>query len=450
MYLMMTLHDFCLQDRYKNIYGSQPPQEWSKSELSQLCQLDIRHLLLNYLYEAKNPFLYQSLASTCSSEDVHVPNRPSLPPSLLHRLNKQTSFDCLSLGHFLSWVCRTVCDETTVWIGDIDNTCMKFLMKGLTEGTREAKSCESSIPGSLHIELCFPIWQDKGMNYTYLTQVLQSSETNCISGLGFFDFQFTQEFEHLIEVLTNSKSLETLSLLECNSLSPESGQVLRKMLEKNATLKNFYFEFSGQSLTTNTELFTHLVAGLKCNRAIKITELEGFHIDTVGVKLLAELIMCNSSLEALRISQCENEVPSDDNIFDVIEALKCNNTLKNFRFADYVLTMPGLQLLATALTINTTLERLEYSKDIMSEKDISLLAERLWTSGVLHQLLTISIKRTVELFGEQGTIDALQHIMLEWKATVTVARKYYGLVLSLQCPVFCMLENIQDLVLLKV
>ena len=93
---------------------------------------------------------------------------------------------------------------------------MKFLMKGLTEGIREAKSNESDILGSVRIELNSLAWQDKGMNY--LTQVLQSSEANCISGLSFFDCQFTQgQFKHLLEVLTNCKSLETL-WLEFNSL----------------------------------------------------------------------------------------------------------------------------------------------------------------------------------------------------------------------------------------
>ena len=148
--------------------------EWDDIKLLQLCHVDTRLLLFNCLYEAKNPSLYQSLAITCGNTHRN--------PPLLHLYNTSMSaFDYLSLGYFLPWVCHAVSSEISVHLKLINNTCAKFLLKGLTEGIREAKRGGGGTytAGSLSIQLV--CWKLESLHY--LTPLLQSSEGIYISKL---------------------------------------------------------------------------------------------------------------------------------------------------------------------------------------------------------------------------------------------------------------------------
>ena len=100
-------------------------------------------------------------------------------------------------------------------------------------------------------------------------------------------------------------------------------------------------------------------------------------------------------------------------ITDIAEGLKYNTTLQNLQFYD-TLTVQELELLANTLTINTTLENLRY---FQPTTELSALAKRLWASGVLHQLLSIAIERTVEWFGEEETMKAFEAILLAWNSS---------------------------------
>ena len=315
-----------------------------------------------------------------------------------------SAFDCLSLGYFLSWVCRTVSSETRVQLEDINGTCIKFLVKGLTEGIREANSCGGGIVGSLCIQLNCITWEHDGLHY--LTQLLQSSEGNCISGLVLFGSLLThQHFLCLAEAVGSSKSLRALSL-RYTSLTKESRLALGKMLQRNTTLKTF-------NITDDpmTEIITDIAKELKHNSVFETVELEGF-ISDIGLKLLAEIISYNQHLKTL-VLRVGRYLCTTDGTDYLIEALKHNSTLQNVSLHGVTLTVPQLELLANALTINTTLEKLQYSESV-SKVERTALTERLWASGVLHQLLTIALERTIEWFGEQETIKALETILQEW------------------------------------
>ena len=373
------------------MYLTRPSMEWDHFKLSQLCYVDMRLLLFNCLYEARNPSLYQSLAG----------NAHHNPPLFHLDDTSMSAFDCLSLGYFLSWVCRTVSSETSICL-DISNQLTKFLVKGLTEGIREAKSCRGGIVGSLYIQLDYCAWEHDGLHY--LTQLLKSSEGNCISGLELFDSQPThQDFLCLAEAVETSKSLRALNL-HYTSLTKESRLTLGKMLQRNTTLKTL-------SITTyqTTEVITEIAEELKHNSILETVQFQGF-IGSIGLKLLAEIISYNKHLRTLTVINTYRH-PSDGTVH-LIEALKHNNTLKKITLHGD-LTVPQLELLANVLTINTTLETLEYSESV-SKVERTALTERLWASGVLHQLLTIALERTVEWFGEQETIKALETILLEW------------------------------------
>ncbi len=67
--------------------------------------------------------------------------------------------------------------------------------------------------------------------------------------------------------------------------------------------------------------------------------------------------------------------------------------------------------LAVALTVNTTLERLEIGERWGRQNVPRDLTEKLVSNGVLQQLLTIAIERTVSEFGGEETGRALMTIL---------------------------------------
>ena len=342
--------------------------EWNLFKLSRLCHVDMRLLLFNCLYEARNPSLYQSVA--IAAGNIH-----RNPPLLDLGVTSMSAFDCLSLGYFLSWVCRTVSSETSVqlYVSQSSDLCIKFLVKGLIEGTvREANFCR----GSLSIQLNFS-WKHDGLHY--LTQLMESSEGNCISRL---------------KLVCSQPIMMVLAIP-----TKESTLALGKMLQRNTTLKTLSIVDYRLS-----QIITDIAEELKHNCVLETVEFEG-SICSIGLKLLAEIIRYNKHLKTFSItSRYQGSVDGPDYL---IEALKHNSTLHNFSLHRVTLTVPQLELLANALTINTTLEKLEYSESL-SKAERTALTERLWASGVLHQLLTIALERKMEWFGEQDTTKALE------------------------------------------
>ena len=365
------------------MYLTQPSPEWDRFRLYKLCHVDMRLLLFNCLYEARNPSLYKAVAKACGN--IYR------KPHLLHLgTTSMAALDYLSLGYFLPWVCRNVSSEIGVYFTLFHDTCTKFLVKGLTEGIKEAKSYGDSTIGSLSIQLVYNTWKHEDLHY--LSQLLELSEAICISGL---------ELRVLKQPLPHVYTSHT----------KENKLVLGEMLHRNTALKTFRI-----SIPDVTEIITDIAEGLKHNRVLETIELNGF-ISDIGVKLLADVINHNKQLTTLIVHGTFTTILSDH----IIEALKHNCTLRNVGLRDFTLTIQGLELLANALTVNTTLEKLEYKVTVVefpSETELSALAKKLWASGVLCQLLAIAIEKTVEWFGEEETIKALQAILLEWGSIV--------------------------------
>ena len=317
------------------------------SQLSQLCHVDTRLLLFNCLYEARNPSLYQSLAITCGYT--------YRKPPLLHLGNTSMSaYDYLPLGYFLSWVCCTVSRKISVHLELINDTCAKFLLKGFTEGIRETKRCGGGIVGSLSIQLDCRTWKYKGMHY--LSQLLRLSEGIYVSGLKLYDCQLThQDFLCLAEVVGRSMSISVLKLLYI-SLTKESRLAFGKMLQRNTILRTLRIATTFH----DTEFITDIAEGLKHNEVLTTVEFQGC-ISNIGLKSLAEVISYNKQLKTLMITFTIESVCgySADGIVYLIEALKHNSTLEYLCLYD-TLTVQQLELLANTLTINTTLEKLDY------------------------------------------------------------------------------------------
>ena len=255
---------------------------------------------------------------------IHIVN-------LLYYILRRLQFDYLSLGYFLPWVCHTVSSEISVHLELYNDTAANFLLKGLTEGSREAKRCGGGTHTVGRLPVQLDCWDLKSLHYLS-TQLLQSSEAIYVSELRLYYCRLThQDFLHLAEVVGSNTSLKFLKFQD-SSLIKES-----------------------------------------------------------------------------------TDTYSTDGIVYLIEALKHNSTLQKLTLSN-ILTVQELELLANTLTINTTLEELEYVEDFLSQTELSALAKRLWASGVLYQLLTIAFERTVEWFGEEETIKALETILLEWNS----------------------------------
>ena len=381
------------------MYLTQPSPEWDCSELLQLCHVDMRLLLFNCLYEARNPSLYQSLAKVAG---ISCRN----PPLLHFSETSMNAFDCLSLGYFLSWVCRTVSSETSIHLYEINDSCIQFLVKGLTEGIREAKSCGGGSLGTLFIELNNFTWEHDDMHY--LTQLLQSSEGNCISGLELADSQLTdKDFLCLTEAVETSKSLRILNLRDISCALTTACRALGTMLQRNTTLRTF-------SIADHliTEIITDIAEDLKHNSTLETIRFEGF-FGSMGLKLLAEIISYNKQLKTVHVV---DKSRSSDGAGYLIEALKHNSTLQCFSLRGICLTVPQLEQLATVLTINTTLEELEYESESLSKAERTALTQSLLASGVLHQLLIIALERTTEWFGEQEAMKSFATLLhvLDW------------------------------------
>ena len=391
-----------IQERYQYMYLTRPSPEWNRSKLSQLCHVDMRLLLFNCLYEAKNPSLYQSVAKVAG-------NTYRSPPLLHLEDTSMSAFDCLSLGYFLSWVCRTVSSEISVHLYRINGTCIKFLVKSLTEGIREAKSCGDGSLGTLYIHLNYCTWEHDGIQY--LTQLLQSSEDNCVrvSGLSLAGSLLTQQdFLCLVDTVGSSKSLRVLSI-RYTPLTEEGRLALGKMLHRNTTLRTFNIA----DFLIN-EVITDIAEGLKHNSTLETVKFEG-NITSIGLKLLAEIIRHNKHLKTFSIKTFSilSKYSTYHGTIHLIEALKRNSTLQNLCVHGINLSVPQLELLANVLTINTTLEKLEYllyvsRSESVLKAELTALAKRLLASGVLHQLFTIALERTIERFGQQETTKALK------------------------------------------
>ncbi len=129
------------------------------------------------------------------------------------------------------------------------------------------------------------------------------------------------------------------------------------------------------------------------------------------------MLVNNTTLETLEISiGIFLSNISAEGVGYLAEALKGNSTLRVLRLDEYVLLRIP-EPLAVALTVNTTLERLEIVKprQIWLKNVPRYLTEKLMSNGVLQQLLTIAIERTVSDFGGEETGRAVMTILEEWR-----------------------------------
>ncbi len=186
-----------------------------------------------------------------------------------------------------------------------------------------------------------------------------------------------------------------------------TGPVLCEMLKKNKTLKTLRFGYCDIKPHV-----TSIAEGLVHNTTLKKLVLYRCGVTDTGVKSLADMFANNTTLETLGISF---HYISAEGVGHLAEALKGNSTLRVLRLDEHNMRV-NPEPLAVALTVNTTLERVVIREGWWERQNVPRdLTEKLVSNGVLQQLLTIAIERTVSEFGGAETGRALMTIMEEWR-----------------------------------
>ncbi len=193
------------------------------------------------------------------------------------------------------------------------------------------------------------------------------------------------------------------------------GPALCEMLERNKTLETLRFRdcpYIGPYVASIAE-------GLVHNTTLKELVVKDCHVTDTGAQSLADMLVNNTTLETLDISiycYIYGYIRiSGEGVGHLAEALKGNSTLRILRLDAYAVHR-NPEALAVALTVNTTLERLAIGKERRRRPNVPRdLTEILVSNGVLQQLLTIAIERTVSEFGGEETGRALMTIMEEWR-----------------------------------
>ncbi len=355
-------------------------------------------LLLECLHEVQDPTLYQMVAEEWGGERL----------SLIH----PSPVACLSTGYLLP---RLPYPHIEL-VGPDDQRIVLFT-KGLSNGCVDHQQPRSGISVTLRL---LSLHSHDGLQG--IAQLLSSSFSISHLVLGFMwspidPLLALRCIGEAMATNTSVRSLELSTLLTLSPLGDSPGPPLCEMLERNKTLETLRFRYYpiGPCVASIAE-------GLVHNTTLKELVLDACSVTDTGVRSLADMLVNNTTLETLDIS---SRVPinliSAEGVGHLAEALKGNSTLRVLGLDDYDVR-GNPEPLAVALTVNTTLERLEIVKPDPMMADIrghtcipGDLTKKLMSNGVLQQLLTIAIERTVSEFGGEETGRALMTIMEEWR-----------------------------------
>ncbi len=249
-----------------------------------------------------------------------------------------------------------------------------------------------------------------------ITQLLSSSFS--ISHL-VLDFGYRLSIDLLVvlrcivEAMATNSSVKSLELKR-SSLRPPvlsgngPGPALSEILQRNTTLETLRFRHCpiGPYVSSIAE-------GLMHSTTLKELVLQDDSITDIGGKSIADLLVNNTTLEILDITY--NYIITEG-VGHIAESRKGNSTLHVLRLDEFAMCR-NAEPLAVALSVNTTLERLEIVQARRRRWVPRDVTEKLMSNGVLQQLLTIAIERTVSAFGGEETGRALMTILEEWRTS---------------------------------
>ncbi len=363
-------------------------------------------LLLECLHEVQDPMLYQMVAEEWGGGDLS--------------LYFPSPVACLSAGYLLPRL-----PYPHIELGGLDDQRVALFTKGLSNG------CVDHQPRSgLSITLSDPVLSGQDGLQAF-AQLLSSSFSisHLVLGCGLSSIDERAVLRCIGEAMatnTSVRSLELTTLFEEDSASPSGdspGPALCEMLERNKTLETLRFTlcpFIGPYVASIAE-------GLVHNTTLKELVLYDCAVTDTGAESLADMLVNNTTLETLEIrSSGEYELIttlSAEAVGDLAEALVENITLRVLRL-DELDMCSNPEPLAVALTVNTTLERLEIVDGEWSPCMTipNGVIGNLFFNGVSLELLTIAIERTVSKFGGEETGRALMALMKEWRCVTNYVK----------------------------
>ncbi len=403
-------------------------------------------LLLRCLHEAQDPALCQFVADQLQEREFDL-------------WRKLSPVACHSLGYLLPLV-----SPATVSLEPHDEQCTVMLSKGLQKGWDDCQKPRSGLSINLHHTVALHT-QDSVQAITQLSStcgvhrlrvglsvrppltwqvvlksVAENLRDNCsLTSFGVLawygntegsigsELCATLEHNHTLETLKLDFSVQptsidviaiargltantTLKRLQLRKVQFEEEEIesLAKMLASNATLTTL--DLSGAGISSSGAMLLAQVL-TKDNTSLARLDLTYCDIADVGAEHLANMLKTNTPLESLDL--CDNNITSMG-ITHLAEALKHNTTLKVLRLDGNTL-FEGLECLASALTVNTTVTITHNFREWRLPPPPPGLAEMLLANGVLQQLLKIAIDKTENEFGEELTLVALVAVLEEWK-----------------------------------
>ena len=321
--------------------------------------------LLNCLFEAQDPSLCQFVAEQLNGY-------LDLSSTTL------TPLDCLAVGFFLSCVCVTTRSEFRVdlQVCSIDDHKCRFLTRCL---------CECPVPnstatGCLHMNLQGNDIRERGAQH--IADVLQNTSivhTLCLGSDGVFGITIPEcGLKCILESLLTNCSLVTLQLHgnyfpdNILTITQESGPVLCQVLHRNKTLTEL--DFSRNSGVSDTGAF-FIAEGLKLNTSLRALRLSQCGISAEGAKLISGALEINTSLRIMDLARNELD---DTGVGYLANVLKQNDSLKELYLGKCGMTDRGLELLVIALTLNKSIQVLDLcGNDGISVGGLSVLTEHL-------------------------------------------------------------------------
>ena len=328
--------------------------------------------LLHCLYEAQDLSLCQFVGSLLNGqlelEDV------SLSP-----------VDCLTIGFFLSSICRSVSGKFTLngQLTRVEEYALSFLSKELTK-------CNDSQNVLGHLELDLRNGKTWGhrpekivklLGHSTLVTKLILTGSNLQEGVAHSDWGL----RGLLDAIRTNSTLTELHLSNCThntlDIRDENGELLNHMLQCNSTLKTLIL--SDNRIYKSDEASKFIAEGLKHNTALEKLDLKDCTLDAEAAKHITEALIMNRHLSCLILS---DNMLCDKGIVYISRNLKTISSLKKLGVCRCGITDKGMEVLADALTVNASLEVLDLHYNKILDAGATHLAHALQHNRTLTSL----------------------------------------------------------------
>ena len=327
---------------------------------------------------------------------------------------------CEECGEALSYALSNNTHLENVYLNDNDiNAMAKHVAKGLQQITslKLLNLGNCNLPDEICGELAHVISCNKYLETLFLPNnnlcsstvlILQAlSRNSTLRVIGLQGNQLTAEAgEHLASVVLHNMRLEQLYFSEGNFkvLYFESRKMLEFGCSNNIPEENYYkieFAFTSHTSKYIEKLWLHkmnlhssifILNSLKTITTLKVLHLNNIQINQEASKALASIILHNTGLEELKLSN--NNL--DEGMLEVVESLRHITALRSSDLCNNNISESFSGELALAIKVNERLEQLQlYNNNLKSSAVV-----------ILKSLNTISTLKVLDISDNQITKEA--------------------------------------------